>query len=231
MTLRDDLLSDIESRLQATLIPSYRNKSQAWDLFEAFVFSILVEAAVEEGAQLPIQFEDTSGNASSNLLFRRSPGHVNDSEKYVHAVLKFPIDGQTLELEAHLGVYAVGASGVPQECDIALVLRKEGQRCRKIHNKRAVIKSTSILLGVECKCYESSSISLGLGRSFLGLVQDLSSKGRYYFVFNGTKSSVEKLLSHYEKGWEHNLSPSSSKEIERLRYAFQDRLKSLKARV
>lgn len=107
-------------------------------------------------------------------------------------------------------------------------MNKEGERCRRIYDKKAVVKSTNILIGVECKCYESSKVSLGSGRSFLGLVQDFSSNGKYFFVFNNEKLSVEKMLSHYDKGWEHNLSPTSTKEVNCLRSLFIDRFKKLK---
>jgi hypothetical protein len=231
MTLRTDLLNQIQSRL-SSLTSTYISKADASDLFEAFIFTILLDAAEREGVVTPIPFEDTSGSVTSNIFFRRSPGYINeDANPYTHAVLNFPKNGETLELEAHIGIYAVGASGVPQECDIAVVLRQEGQRCRRVSDKKSVVKSTNILIGVECKCYQSSKVALGLGRSFLGLVQDLSSNGKYFFVFNGEKASVEKILAHYNKGWEHNISPTSAKEIERLRNVFQERFKNLKAKV
>ena len=231
MTLRASLLTQIQSSL-LNLNRHYTNIAYASDLFEAFIFTIILDAAEREGATTPINFEDTSEIRTSDILFRRSPGYINDSNPYTHAVLDFPINGDNLELEAHIGVYAVGASGVPQECDIAVLLREEGQRCRRVSGTRTrkVVKSTNIVIGVECKCYQSSKIALGLGRSFLGLVQDLSSNGNYFFVFNGRKPSVEKILAHYKKGWEHNISPTSQKEIVRLRNVFQDRFKNLKAK-
>jgi hypothetical protein len=238
MALEDALLAEIESKLGRALIPTYCRKAKAWDLFEAFVFSIILQAAIEEGAETPIEFYDTSGKVSSDILFRTSPGYINEIEKYTHALLKFPTGKKTstgeqkkLEFEVHIGIYSSGSSGVAQECDVAVLLKIEGDRCRRIKSQKAVVKSVNILIGVECKCYQKSNISLGSGRSFLGLVQDLSSKGEYYFVFNGIKPSVEKLLSHYDKGWEHNLSPSSKKEVERLRYSFQNRFKYLKAKL
>ncbi|MEH1823244.1 MAG: hypothetical protein V7L31_29930 [Nostoc sp.] len=236
MRLHSDLLGKIElqlTRLKSTLDYTYKSKAKANDLFEAFIFTILLDAAIRENVNRPIQFEDTSGNITSDILFRRSPGYINyQKKKYTHAVLIFPTKGDDLELEVHLGIYAVGSSKVPQECDIAVLLRTEGKRCRNVKNKNSiVVKSTNIVIGVECKCHESSKVALGSGRSFLGLVQDFSSNGKYFFVFNNEKPSVEKMLSHYDKGWEHNLSPTSIKEIDRLRNLFQDRFKILKAKV
>jgi hypothetical protein len=227
MALRDDLLKEVENNLNAALIPTYRNSSHASDLFEAFVFSVIIQAAIEEGAQTPIQWEDTNEQPASIITFRRSPGYINyRTVRYTHAVLAFP---NADPLEVHLGIYAVGSADIPQECDIAVVKRSEAQRCRAVINGNVPVKSAHILIGVECKCYQTSNISLGLGRSFLGLVKDFSSYGRYFFVFNNFYQSVEKLLSHHNQEWEHKLSPTSSKEIERLRYSFQSRFKYYKA--
>ncbi|MFN6469779.1 MAG: hypothetical protein RMY36_008885 [Nostoc sp. SerVER01] len=234
MTLDSDLLKQIElqlKRLKSTLNYSYKNQAKANDLFEAFILTIILDAAIRESVQRPIYFEDTSGKKTSNILFRRSPGYINNTNnKYTHAVLVFPTKGGNLELEVHLGIYAVGSSKVPQECDIAVLLRTEGNRCRKVQFRNSIVRSKNIVIGVECKCYESSKVALGSGRSFLGLVKDFSNNGKYFFVFNNEKPSVEKMLSHYDQKWEHNLSPTSTKEIDRLRNLFQDRFKILKAK-
>lgn len=228
MPLRDDLIQEIENNLNSALIPSYKNKANTCDVFEAFVFSIIIQAAVEEGAKLPIRWEDTNGVSVSSITFRRSPGYINSkADRYTHAVLDFP---NADPLEVHLGIYAIGGANIPQECDIAVVKKSEAEKCRRIVNGNVSIKSAHVLVGVECKCYESSKISLGLGRSFLGLVKDFSSKGRYFFVFNNTYKSVEKLLSHHNQEWEHNLRPTSTKEVERLRNKFQSQFQQYKAR-
>jgi hypothetical protein len=228
MALREDLIREIENNLRASLVPSYTQKAKASDAFEAFVFSIIVRAAIEEGARTPIEWEDTSGRPASNrVMFRRSPGYINyRGVPYTHAIIDFP-DAEPLEV--HLGIYAIGVANIPQECDIAVVKRSEAEKCRRIANGNAPVSSTNVLIGVECKCYESSRISLGLGRSFLGLIKDFSSKGKYFFVFNNSYKSVEKLLSHHNQEWEHNLTPTSMKEIDRLRYSFQSRFKRYKS--
>jgi len=226
MTLRDDLIEEIESNLDAALIPDYRDRANASDVFEAFVFSIILQAATEEGAPEP-QWEDTYGDPAAGINFRRSPGYINSrTTRYTHVILDFP-DAEPLEV--HLGIYAIGAANIPQECDIAVVKRSEGKRCRDVDNGYVPVKSTHVLIGVECKCYESSNISLGLGRSFLGLVKDFSGNGNYFFVFNNTYKSVEKLLSHHKQEWEHNLTPTSAREVNRLRHSFQSRFKYYKA--
>lgn len=228
MSLRDDLIQEIENNLSAALIPSYKNKAHAADAFEAFVFSIIIQAAVEEGAKLPIRWEDTDGIGTTSLTFRRSPGYINSkADRYTHAVLDFP---NADPLEVHLGIFAIGTADIPQECDIAVVKRSEAKKCRRVINGNVSIKSTHVLIGVECKCYESSKISLGLGRSFLGLVKDFSAKQKFFFVFNNKYKSVEKLLSHHhDDKWEHDLTPTSLAKIERLRNKFRSRFQQYKA--
>lgn len=161
------------------------------------------------------------------LYLTRLRNAVNSrTTRYTHAVLNFP---NADSLEVHLGIYAIGKADIPQECDIAVIKRSEAERCRGVINGNVPVKSTHVLIGVECKCYETSNISLGLGRSFLGLVKDFSRQGSYFFVFNNVYQSVEKLLSHHKQEWEHNLTPTSTKEIERLRHSFQSRFKNYKA--
>lgn len=232
MPHRDTLLQDIDTNINAVLIPSYKSKASASDAFEAYILSIIIQAAVQEGAILPIKWEDTDETITTDITFRRSPGYINSkADKYTHAVLEFP---NADPLEVHLGIYAIGVANIPQECDIAVVTRSEAKRCRRITNGNISIKSTHVLIGVECKCYESSKISLGLGRSFLGLTKDFSSRGKlkskFFFVFNNVYKSVEKLLSHHDQEWEHNLTPTSTKEIERLRNKFQTQFQKYKAK-
>jgi len=231
MILKNEIIKEIEKNLENALISSYKERSNASDVFEAFVLSIIIQAAIKEGAKCPIQWENINGAKTTNILFRRSPGYINSaSPQYTHAILDFP--GVDL-LELHLGIYAIGIAEVPQECDIAVVKRSEAQRCRSITNGKVSIKSRHILIGVECKCYESSKISLGLGRSFLGLVKDFSSRGKlksqYFFISNQTFKSVAKLLSRHDQAWAHDLTPTSDKEIEKLCNQFQSKFQQYKS--
>ncbi|MGO8675969.1 MAG: hypothetical protein ACLQVX_08865 [Limisphaerales bacterium] len=44
------------------------------DLYELYVFSLVVDAAQEEGAQ--VYFRDVHGNSPSGLVFRTGPGDI-----------------------------------------------------------------------------------------------------------------------------------------------------------
>lgn len=65
--------------------------------------------------------------------------------------------------------------------------------------------------------------------NYQGLVSDLSAKDAI-FVANTSSNSVEKLLSSRKRKWEHNLIPSATVEISRLRHDFQSAYKQYKAR-
>lgn len=222
--LKKNLL--ISVRKSINIDQKYKNKVAASDLFEAYIFSIIIDAAKEEGAQ--VIWEDIDGKQASNVIFRRSPGYINSrADKYTHAILDF--QDQKIQLEVHLGIYTLGNSNVIHECDVAVIKREEALRCRAVNNGCVPIKSTAIVIGIECKCYENSRITLGLGRSFIGLIKDLHRKNKYFFVFNTTQTSVEKLLSYHHTNWAHNITPKSIREVAKLKASFQTAFQYYKA--
>lgn len=192
------------------------------DIFEAYIFGLVVRAAREEGAT--ISYQDVNGRNVTNLLFRNSPGLIHSQNKnYTHGVIQFvnkPI------LETHVGVKVAGKSGVLHEADIAVLDRAEAEKCRR---NNVSPRSSKILISVECKFY-SSSLQLHLARSFLGLVSDFSVK-EPFFVSNTESNSVEKLLSHRTRHWEKNICPTCiNNEVDRLAYEFRIAFKNYKAR-
>ena len=88
--------------------------------------------------------------------------------------------------------------------------------------------STRVVLSVEAKYY-ASDLGLHLGREFLGFLSD-TSIDKSFFVMNRTSDSIEKLLSHKRKYWEHDISPPNTRDVERLRNAFQTGFKDFKAK-
>ena len=220
MTVVTDLLTQIQSTL-STITPSVSTASNTSDIFEAYVFSLVIEAANIEGAT--IFYRDVNGNTPSTFVFRTSPGYIfSTRQPYTHAVILF--DNKPA-LEAHLGVRVVGKSGVLHECDVAVIEQDEAETCRK---RQVAPRSSKVLVAVECKFY-STSLQLNLARSFIGLTSDLSTK-QPVFVTNSASPSLEKLLSAKGKDWEHNLIPSSSVEVMRLRHKFQTAFQNFKAK-
>ena len=221
MTIPKDLLSEIETALGPVISPSLTSASNVSDLFEAYIFSVILNAASTEGAK--ITYRDINGNDPKKFVFRTSPGYIYSTRHpYTHAVISFP---SKPVLEAHLGVRVVGKSNVLHECDVAVMQQIEAETCRM---KNVSPRSSKILIAVECKFY-STPLQLGLARSFIGLTLDLSAT-QPLFVSNNSSQSVEKLLSARNRGWEHNIIPSSSVDVVRLKSTFQTTFKNFQAK-
>ncbi len=212
MAINDDLLNGFQAALGQLVTPTLTSASKTSDLFEAYILGIVLDAAVSEGAQ--ITYRDVTGNLTSQFVFRSSPGFIfSDEQPYTYAVVDF--DGCPL-LEAHVGVRVAGRSDVLHECDVCVLYRSEAATCRR---NRVHPRSAKVLLAVECKFY-GASLPLGLARSFMGLGSDLGAN-HCYIVVNTTSPTVEKLLTHHDRPWEHEIQPNSTLAITRLKNAFQ----------
>jgi hypothetical protein len=174
--IRQDLLDEIEAALSAGVTTNYSGASAVNDLFEGYVFSLVVAAARAEEAR--VTFENVNEVAVTSLVFRTSPGFIySRAQPYTHARIAFP---RCPELEAHIGVFVGGRSGVLHECDVAVIERSEAQICRTegVHPR-----SGKLLITLECK-FHAGTLQLGQARSFLGLTEELTKKNR----LNGTAS-------------------------------------------
>lgn len=215
-----ELLSEIETVLGNSISPSLTTVSDASDIFEAYVFSLLIEAARTEGAV--VIYRDVNGNTPSTFVFRTSPGYIfSTAQPYTHAIILF---ANKPSLEAHVGVRVVGKSNVLHECDVAVLEQSEAETCRR---NLVPPRSSKVLIAVECKFY-STPLQLSLARAFIGLTSDLSAKNSL-FATNTASDSLEKLLSGRKHEWEHNLAPRSPVQVGRLRGKFQTAFQHFKA--
>jgi len=220
MSTEQSLIDNITALLASDISPNISLIADGSDLFEAYVFCLLIKAAKREGAQ--VTYVDVNGSVARNFTFRTSPGYIySKTRPYTHAVLTFPY---VPKLEAHLGIRVAGKSEVLHECDIAVVEQAEAVNCR---TQRVPPRSIKVLLAVECKYY-ASSLDLNLARAFIGLTTDLSQKA--IFVTNSNSPSLQKLLSARERSWEHNIVPVNTIEMERLVGKFQTIFQNYKAR-
>jgi hypothetical protein len=215
-----ELLFQIENILGSSISPSLTASSDSSDIFEAYVFSLLIKAAKTEGAL--VTYRDVKGNTPSTFVFRTSPGYIFSTvQPYTHAVILFA--GKP-SLEAHVGVRVVGKSNVLHECDVAVIEQTEAETCRR---NLVPPRSSKVLIAVECKFY-STPLQLSLARAFIGLTSDLSAKNSL-FATNTVSDSLEKLLSGRKHEWEHNLAPRSLVQVDRLRGKFQTAFQHFKA--
>jgi len=220
MTIATDLLTQIQATLGSAVSPNLTTASDASDIFEAYVFSLIIEAARIEEAS--VTYRDVFGCNPSIFVFRTSPGYIfSRNQAYTHAVITFP---NKPPLEAHIGVRVVGRSGVLHECDVAVIEQAEAETCRQ---RQVPPRSSKVLIAVECKFY-STPLQLYLARAFIGLASDLSAR-EPIFATNSYSDSLERLLSARGKMWEHNLAPSAPDKVMRLRHKFQHAFQYYKA--
>ena len=223
MPPRQGLLEEISQALGQAVSPSLTTQSDLSDIYEGYIFVLLLQAARIEGAQ--VVFSSIQGGAANRFVFRTSPGYLNSQrQNYGYAEIRFP---RCPTLEVHLGVRVAGQSNVLHECDVSVLDQTEAELCRKVARTLAP-RSARVRIAVEAKYY-TTALGLQLGRSFLGLVRDLSADN-VFFVFNHEAESVERLLAHKKQQWEHNIVPGNDVPVDRLRSTFQVAFKNYKAR-
>jgi len=184
MTIALDLLNQIQMTLGSAISPSLTTLSDTSDIFEAYVFSLVIEAATTEGAA--VRYRDVHGNSPTVFVFRTSPGYIfSKTQSYTHAVISFQ---NKPPLEAHVGVRVVGKSRVLHECDVAVIEQAEAEMCRL---RLVAPRSSKVLIAIECKFY-STPLQLNLARAFLGLTSDLSAT-KPVFVTNSSSDSLGKI--------------------------------------
>ena len=220
VAITDELLNAVAETLGAAVPPTLTSASAASDLFEAYVFTLVVQAAQAEGAS--VSYLDVNGAVAQAFVFRTSPGYIwSKTNPYTHAVLGFP--GRE-SLEAHIGVRIAGKSGVLHELDVCVIRKSEADTARQneVHPR-----SAKVVIGVECKFY-TTSLPLQLARAFIGLGSDVSSRN-IIFVTNTESESVEKLLTARGEQWANRAVPATPVDVDRLRGEFQTAFKYFKA--
>jgi hypothetical protein len=216
----EELIDEINTLLGPGIIPPYTFASDAADIFEGYVFGLLVRAARNEGAAT--RYVDVSGAETQNLILRSSPGSIwSQRRAFTHAELAFP---NKPTLEAHVGIFVSGRSKVEHECDVDALYEDEANTCRQnqVHPRQS-----KVLLSVECKFY-SSGLGIDLARSFMGLVTDISTGSRF-FVTNTSYANLEAILSYHNLDWEHDLAPINTRVAQRLLCHFEGVFRNFKA--
>lgn len=214
------LWQDVQKALDG--LPSNLSSTAAGaDLYEAYIWALILQAARNEGAA--VAFRDRHGRPPASYWFRTSPSSITSTaHDYCHAELTFP---SCPVLEAHVGIFVAGKSQVPHECDVAVLYKSEADLCRSngVHPR-----SGKAVLTVECKYYIKSNLGINLGRSFLGLVQDIYS-GHRFFIGTRDSDSVRRLLAKHNKEFELDLSPLNPHLETRLRGSFEKTFRNFRS--
>ncbi|WP_299956813.1 hypothetical protein [uncultured Roseobacter sp.] len=222
MSLRSDMWNDISAAIASATSANLTAASAGNDLYECYVWALVLNAARREGAT--IRLLTRSGSPATSFYFRTSPSSIfSITHDYCHAEIRFP---RSPILEAHIGIYVSGKSRVNHECDVAVLYQDEADTCR---SNNVHPRSSKVVMSVECKYYLSSSLGVDLGRSFLGLIDDIYSNNRF-FVSTQNAGSVDKLFARHRKEYEIGLSPLTPDLEARLRGSFEKVFRDFKAR-
>jgi hypothetical protein len=221
LAIEHDMWNQIVTSLGVVPSTNLSAVSAGNDLYECYVWSLVLEAADRMGAN--ISLKDRTGNPAASFWFRTQPsGIFSTAHDYCYAVIEFP---GCPELEAHVGIYVSGRSKVQHECDVAVLYKSEADACR---NGNVHPRCGKVILTVECKFYINSNVGIGFGRSFLGLLHDIQS-GERYFIATRASSSVSRLFSKHNKEYEIGLSPMDRDLEIRLRGSFEKAFRDFKS--
>ncbi len=224
MPINNSLIQGIRNRLGSAINLGVTTSNSSSDLFEFYIFSIILQAAKNEGAT--ISYRDVTGNVAHTLVFRQSPGQIyGTTQPYSYALLDFGNNKPLLE--AHIGIKVQGKAKIAHECDVCVLHEEEASKCRI---NRQEPRSSKVVIMAECKHY-TSLLKLDLARSFIGLSSVLNRlDGEGYFITNTYSQPIARLLATERKKWAVNIAPSQTNNLNRLMYSFQSNFQDFKAK-
>ena len=228
MPLEPALRNSIRSALQGIAVTGL-SQMVACDLYELFILTIIIDAAKSQGP-VTIAHYDMAGNVTTTVRCPTAPRALGRGN-YTHVRIAYP--GKKV-LEAHLGVYVLGKSKVDHECDVVVLLHEEAENCRRrttnpppgpVYHPTAA----SVLCFTECKCYVNTQLTIGHGRAFIGLSQDVKPPAVCAcFASTKTHDAINKFLLAHHKVCAQDLKPGNATEIQWLRGKFADRFRTFK---
>lgn len=216
------LLTEIKENLEAIVNPNLRRYQQLRNLFNCYIFNILVTGAKNEGGK--VSYKDVTKQATDRLIFRQRPGKIYEQiQPYTHGLIEF---ANKPPLEIHIGVKVHGRLRVLYDCDICVLYKMEADACR---NNGREPRASRILLGVNCE-YSASQLQPEVAQAFLSLASELRVAGDCYFVSNSVSEVAGKLLASRKRKWECGIIPGDVNNVHRLMYGFQTIFKDFQAK-
>lgn len=167
-------LADLENAIDALLnhplgVGQYQLVRRVEEkAYEAYIFGLCLRAVRELGVT-PV-LRGISGPANP-FVFRGAPGQIHSSARN-YGYGEFRLNGQDFEI--HAGVEFRGSSGMTHELDVCIMRGDEAEQCRRQPDDPP---AASLIAGWECKFY-AGNLQKGLGRAFVGLVDDLGTNLR-----------------------------------------------------
>lgn len=220
MPVDQQLLDEIDAAIGAGVNHDLTSHSKVAVLFEAFLLGVSLEAARNVGGA--VSYERASGDPATSFRFRLGPGYIYSptDPSICHAVVSIADEEK---FEIHLDVRVTGRSAVLHECDVLVLARAEGVRCRQNHLHP---RASQAIATVEAKFY-TDSIDLALAREFIGLTSDVLRSG--CFVANTGSDQVARLLAAKSREWQDEVTPGQP-GVARVKAYFEDAMRNYLAR-
>lgn len=136
--------------------------------YEAYVFGLCLRAVRELGVT-PVLRGITG--APIPFIFRGAPGQIHSSSRNF-GYAEFSLN--SYDFEIHAGVEFAGTSGMTHELDVCIIRANDADKCRQDPDDPP---AASLVAGWECKFY-AGNLQKGLGRAFVGLMDDMGSNPR-----------------------------------------------------
>ncbi len=175
--------------------------------FEAYVFSLVVEAVRRVGApnNAVVQGIQTGPNPQI-VVMRGSPGRLGSTAQDF-AYANCQLAGKQFEI--HADVQYEGASGAIHEIDVSIYDHEAADRIRQAPQAASLFPTISKLFGaIECKFYDSD-LGTALGRTFVGLADDCGTLVFKLFATNGQHNGLASYFALKKRPMKFfRLSPS-----------------------
>lgn len=182
------------------------NLKKVRSLYNLYVFTLVLEAAESEGAE--ITYWDRKGQIELPPQFRTGPHGIHE-DNYIYAQAYF---SSRRYLEVHINTRITGKSKIEYECAIA-VLRRKSARAGRVREKSP--SRRNLLFAIECE-FHPESIQLNTAQALLGLIDDLttSPKGRNLYVVNSSiVDAVMQFLDRHDVKYHHRLIPGNASRL------------------
>lgn len=202
------LLTDVEAALRMSVDLGYASRAKQHDLYEAYVLTLLIQAAYAEGWTLELR--DGWGCSVTSALFRLGPGRLS-SRSYTLVHMSRP---GTPDLEVHLGVKVSGRSPVGvslptaslhllHEFDLLVLRASIADACRAGNTDPDY---SAVVLHAEMK-YFGGKLSLPVGRASVGMAVECALAGKSVLVTNRLGYTVQDLVEHHGVTFRYRVLP------------------------
>jgi hypothetical protein len=164
--------------------------------YEAYVFGLCLRAVRELGVTPVLR---GINGPPVPFVFRGAPGQIHSTARN-YGFAEFSLNGDDFEI--HAGVEFTGASYMTHELDVCVMRAEDAEQCRRQPDDP---HSASLVAGFECKFY-AGNLQKGLGRAFVGLIDDMGSNLRVSgFCSNSAHPQLRKYFRPQRRPFPHFL--------------------------